>query len=184
MKVVGVTGMPGCGKTTLARMAEALGFKVVAMGDLVRAEAEKRGLKPDGETLRRLMVQLRAERGEDVLARLTVENVRRLKAERVLIDGVRSPAELEYFRKHFPDFKLIAVHTPQKLRFERLTGRRRSDDPSAWEAFVARDLRELEVGVGAAIALADRVIENLSSLEEFKRLAVETLKEVVEDVQA
>ena len=44
--VVGITGMPGSGKSTLAEIAESLGFKKLVMGDFVRAEAERRGLKP------------------------------------------------------------------------------------------------------------------------------------------
>ena len=38
-KVIGVVGMPGSGKTTLAEAAREVGFRVVTMGDFVRAEA-------------------------------------------------------------------------------------------------------------------------------------------------
>ncbi|HID18997.1 TPA: dephospho-CoA kinase, partial [Candidatus Bathyarchaeota archaeon] len=67
-KVVGVAGMPGSGKTTLAKVAEELGFKVIVMGDFVRAEAEHRGLEPTAENLGSLMFKLREELGEAALA--------------------------------------------------------------------------------------------------------------------
>lgn len=182
--VLGLTGMPGSGKSTFAEVARGFGFEVVVMGDFLRAEAERRGLKADGETLRSLMVQLRRERGEAFLAKLTVEAIQRKNLRKVLIDGVRSPAEVEEFRKSFPCFKLIAVHAPQEVRFRRLTGRGRSDDPEGWESFIKRDLRELEVGVGSAMALADRIVENLGEIEEFKVKVSRFLREVLSSVQA
>ncbi len=180
--VIGITGMPGSGKSTLAEIAESLGFKKLVMGDFVRAEAERRGLKPTGENLGLLMLQLRREMGEAAIAEMTVKATKKLGSDKIVIDGVRSPAEIDEFKKNFPGFKLIAVHAPREVRFTRLTGRRRSDDPKAWEAFQDRDLRELEVGVGSAIALADRILENIGELEAFKRQAVKLLREVLEGV--
>ncbi len=40
--IVCVTGMPGCGKEEVARIAERMGFSVVRMGDVVREEAARR----------------------------------------------------------------------------------------------------------------------------------------------
>ena len=36
MKVIGVTGMPGSGKSVVSRVGEGLGMKVVRMGDVIR----------------------------------------------------------------------------------------------------------------------------------------------------
>src|SRR5947209_15554784 len=44
VKVVCVTGMPGCGKDELLGVARDLGFSIVRMGDVVREEATRRGL--------------------------------------------------------------------------------------------------------------------------------------------
>ncbi|MDH5783256.1 MAG: dephospho-CoA kinase, partial [Candidatus Bathyarchaeota archaeon] len=53
---------------------------------------------------------------------------------------------------------------------------KRSDDPKGWEAFLKRDLRELSVGLGNAIAIADYLIVNEGTKEEFKMKIHETLK--------
>ncbi|RLI26200.1 MAG: dephospho-CoA kinase [Candidatus Hecatellales archaeon] len=180
-KVVGVVGMPGSGKTTLAEAAREVGFRVVTMGDFVRAEAERRGLKPTAENLGSLMFKLRREGGEAILAKLTSQAIEALDDKLVLIDGVRSPAEVEEFREKFPGFKLIAVKAPSRLRFERLTGRERSDDPKAWKEFRRRDLREIKVGVSLAMKQADVSLENLGGIGEFKASALKVLKELVKD---
>ncbi|MCG3259690.1 MAG: AAA family ATPase, partial [Candidatus Heimdallarchaeota archaeon] len=36
--IIGVTGMPGSGKSEFARFAEELGYQTVVMGDVVRAK--------------------------------------------------------------------------------------------------------------------------------------------------
>jgi dephospho-CoA kinase len=173
--------MPGSGKTTLAKVAEELGFKVVVMGDFVRAEARRRGLKPTAENLGSLMFKLREEMGEAALAKLTAEAVEKLNAELVFIDGIRSPAEIREFKRRFPGFKLIAVHAPDEARFRRLTGRERSDDPKAWEDFLQRDSRELKVGVAEAMNLADENLENLGEIKEFKAEAGRVLRRLAEN---
>jgi dephospho-CoA kinase len=47
-----------------------------------------------------------------------------------------------------------------------LRTRGRSDDPSNWEEFEERDLRELKVGLGEVIALADEMIVNEGTIDE------------------
>jgi len=39
-----ITGMPGSGKSLVADAAKQLGFRVVSMGDVIREEAERRGV--------------------------------------------------------------------------------------------------------------------------------------------
>jgi len=60
------------------------------------------------------------------------------------------------------------VHAPPKVRFSRLVRRARSDDPSTWEVFHERDMRELGVGLGNVIALAEKILVNDGTIEEFK----------------
>jgi dephospho-CoA kinase len=158
-----------------------MGYPVIVMGDFVRMEAEKRGLKPNAENLGKLMLEIRKEKGEDVVAKLTVEAVKKTNSPIVFIDGVRSLKEVEEFKRNFEDFRLIAVHAPEKVRFKRVSRRLRSDDVSVMEKFKERDLRELKVGIGDVIALADRIIENIGSKEEFKSKVRKVLGEIAHE---
>ncbi len=168
--------MPGSGKTTVARYAEEYGYRVLTMGDVVREVAEERGLRPTRETLSALAEELRRGEGEDAIARRCIERIRTMDAD-VVIDGIRSLKEVEAFREAFGDAILIAVHASPRTRFERLRHRGRIDDPEDWEEFHRRDLRELELGLGSAIAMADIVIINEGSLEELR----ENLERILRD---
>ena len=135
------------------------GWHRVVMGDVIRKETRRRGLEPDAKNTGEVMRNLRKERGESAVADLCLAEIRSGRADRVVIDGIRSMVEVETFRKNAPVI-LIAVHASPERRFELLKERGRSDDPASREAFARRDERELAVGIGNAIASADEVISN------------------------
>ncbi|ASJ03259.1 dephospho-CoA kinase [Thermococcus profundus] len=176
--IIIVTGMPGSGKSKIVHEFERRGFPSVSMGDVVREETLKRGLELTKENVAKVSIRLRQELGQNAVAKLTVEKVRNLLEESdvVVIDGVRSLDEVGTFRGAFPGEKIIiiAVHTPPKQRFERLKARGRHDDPKTWEDFEERDWKELRFGIGSVIAMADYMLINDGSREEYER-AVERL---------
>jgi len=181
--LVGVVGMPGSGKSLVSDVARELGFQVIVMGDAVRAEAQRRGLEPKGEAMRKLMLELRAKRGPAVVAELCFPLVD-AAGQLVLIEGIRSLHEVEAFQERYGRLHLIAVHSSPRTRFERLRARGRPDDPSDWEEFYERDKTELSVGIGSAIALADFMLVNEGPPEELKEEARKLLRRLVEEWRA
>lgn len=159
MFIVAITGMPGAGKSTAAKALVAKGWKRVVMGDVIREETRRRGLAPDSKNTGEVMIQLRKERGEAAVAELCLEAIRKTGSDRVVVDGIRSMSEVETFRKSAKVI-LIAIHASQRRRFTLLKERGRRDDPLSYEMFLKRDMRELEVGIGDAIALADEMVSN------------------------
>jgi len=178
--VVGLAGMPGAGKSVVVSAAKACGYGVVVMGDEVREEAKRRGLKPTPENLGRIMLELRRLEGESVIAKKCISKIQGKTENKIIVDGIRSLAEVEEFKKHFQKFVLVAVHASPETRFKRLFHRRRSDDPKNWRIFYERDMRELHVGLGNAIAMAEYIIVNNNSLTDAKRKAKEVLKRIEE----
>jgi len=176
--VLGVAGMPGAGKGTVREIFQKMGYTVVVMGDEVREEAKRRKVKPTPENLGMIMLKLREEEGQAVIAKRCITKMEEVK-EKVVVEGIRSLHEVDEFKKHFPNFTLIAIHASPETRFRRLFQRKRSDDPKRWKTFRERDLRELSVGIGAAIATADQAIVNEGSKFQLKRRAREVLKEVL-----
>ncbi len=169
VKVVCVTGMPGCGKDELLAVAQELGFSIVRMGDVVREEAQRRGLPITDAAVGGMAHAEREAHGYGVWAERTVP---RIRGEWVLVDGLRGRAELEVYRKAFGDsLSVIAVHASPRTRYERMAKRRRADDAAGREAFQARDIRELGWGLGDVIATADLMLVNEGTLEEFRRQA-------------
>ncbi|MEM2320220.1 MAG: AAA family ATPase [Candidatus Bathyarchaeia archaeon] len=178
--VVGLTGMPGAGKSVVVSVARERSYGVVVMGDEVREETRKRGLEPTPENIGRVMLELRKLEGEASIARRCIPKILGESKEKVVVDGVRSLAEVEEFRKTFKYFVLVAVHSSPETRFKRLFHRRRSDDPEDWKVFRERDLRELSVGLGSAIAMAEYMIVNEDGLGTLKRKAERILERIEE----
>jgi dephospho-CoA kinase len=162
-----ITGMPGAGKTTLASYFIEKGFTAISMGDVIRDLAAERGVKPSPAVLGALAKEIRAEGGDAAVAERCVDKLKTMDFEKVLIDGIRSIAEVDKFKDQF-NANLVAVYASVETRYYRLKSRRRSDDPLDRESFKVRDMRELGFSMGHAIAMSDYMIVNEGSLEEFK----------------
>jgi dephospho-CoA kinase len=178
--VVGLTGMPGSGKSLALNVAEESGYDIVVMGNIVREEAKRRNLEPSPENIGRIMLELRQAEGSSVIAKRCISKIENAKARRVFVDGIRSLAEAEELKKHFPEFTLIAIHSSPETRFKRLNRRQRSDDPNDQKIFNERDNRELSVGLGNAIAMAEHMIINEEDPQTAKEMIREALKKVEE----
>ena len=178
MKVIGVTGLPGSGKSVVSRVAKKLNIPIVRMGDVIREEAKKRNQKT-GE----VAVELRKEYGEFVVAERCIQTIKNhlnsfnrsskikvpiSKCNIFMIEGIRSQYEIEIFKKNFKDFKVIAVHSTPETRFKRLKKRMRPDDSIEESEFLLRDERELNFGIGNVIATADYMIVNEGPLKKIK----------------
>ncbi len=165
--VIGIVGMPGAGKSLIASLAEELGISVVIMGDVIREETCLRGLEPTSENIGQIMLNIRSKEGPAVVAKRCVLKINSKKSNVVLVEGIRSLEEVTEFKRNFTTFKLLAIHSSPQTRFTRLFDRNRSDDPLSERVFKIRDARELSVGIGSAIAMADHVIENEGDKKEF-----------------
>jgi dephospho-CoA kinase len=151
--------MPGAGKSTIAAGLQKKGFTSINMGDAVRAEAKRRNLEPTGQNLGKLMLDLREKNGQGAVAELIKDQIINSKSDVVVIDGVRSNAEIEVLKK-IATVKLLSIHASTDTRFSFLSERKRSDDPQDRKMFDERDNREIGVGISTSIALADETISN------------------------
>ena len=176
--IVGLAGMPGSGKSIIVKVAKECGYDVVVMGDVIREEAERRCLEPNPENLGKIMLELRRSEGNAVIAKGCIPKIQKTAKSKVIVDGIRGLSEVEEFKESFSKFSIVAVHSSPKTRFKRIYRRRRSDDPETWEVFHERDVRELSVGLGDAIAMAEWVIVNEVELEVLKQEVREILRRV------
>ena len=186
MKIIGVTGLPGSGKSVVSRAAKRLNIPIVRMGDVIREEAKNRN-KTTGE----VAVELRKEYGEFVVADRCVEIIKnhinnkdansdeniktksRIKVPKCdiyMIEGIRSPFEVKIFKKNFDQFKIIAIHSTPNTRFKRLKRRMRPDDSRELSDFLLRDERELKFGIGDVIATSDYMVVNEGPLKKIKSI--------------
>jgi dephospho-CoA kinase len=172
--------MPGSGKTTISEFVREMKIPVIAMGDVVREEAKVRGIEPTPKNLGKLMIEMREKMGANIIAKKCMEKIKELNSKIILVEGVRSLEEIEEFKK-IGDVKVVAVHSSPKTRYERLFRRGRCDDPKSWEEFKERDLRELDVGIGKVISLADEIIINEGTIEDLKENTLKVFRKVIQN---
>ena len=174
--IICLTGMPGAGKTTIAEGLKSKGFDKITMGDAVRLEATRRKIEPTGPNLGKIMIELRERNGPGAVAELIVNDIKNSKSDVILVDGVRSLAEVEILKK-IGTVKILAIHASGDTRYRFLTGRGRSDAPSDRDDFTKRDSREIGVGMSESIALADETISNNNmTIEELVDTAYHVIK--------
>ena len=178
--VLGLTGMPGSGKSIVVQAAKELGYEVVTMGDVIREETAKRGLEPTPQNIGKIMLELRVTNGAGVVAEKCLPKIREKQGAKIVVDGLRSYFEAEVFQFNLTNFRLLTVHSSPQVRFERISTRGRSDDPKTWAVFHERDMRELSVGIGNAIALAEYVIMNDGAKEDLVSKTAEVLRRIEE----
>ncbi len=196
MKIIGFVGLPGSGKGEASKIARELGLGVVVMGDVIRQEAARLDLEPTDQNLGRIGNALREKEGPEAIARKTLKMARKTGRDLVVVDGLRSWAEAEFFRSQADEFYLIEVQAAAESRLGRLEMRGRPDDPKGCgevkgkssaegraksnpaAALEERECREKGWGLARAMERADYRIDNSGSLEDLRRKVVGLLVEI------
>ncbi|MFB6280435.1 MAG: AAA family ATPase [Haloferacaceae archaeon] len=179
MRVIGTVGLPGSGKGEAAAVAREEGVPVVVMGDVIREACRERGLDPaehHGEVAR----ALREEGGPDAIAARSLPRVEAALDDggTVLVDGLRSPAEVDRFEAAFGDaFVVVSVEAPFEVRVARLAERGRDASDADREALRDREARERGFGMDEVMADADVRIRNAGSLDSFRERVRRLLRE-------
>lgn len=168
MRIIGVSGLAGSGKSLVTEVATERGSIIVSMGDIIRREAKKRG-EPSKETAKKL----REEHGPYIVAELTIEEIKKIMDEgcdsHIIVEGIRSQHEVELFKENFDNFIIVSIFANPQIRFERIKLRQREDDTTDYKVFVERDQNELGFGIGDVVSLSDKMIINESDIESCKK---------------
>jgi len=170
--------MPGSGKSLVVNIAQQKGYEIITMGDIIREETKQRGLEITPENAGQVMLELRRKEGAAAIAKRCLPKIAATHNPKILIDGLRSLDEANEFQNHFTKFTLIAVHSSPTTRYERLHKRGRPDDAKNYQTFHERDTRELSVGLGNVIAMAEEMIINEGPIEMTKQKIRQTLEKV------
>lgn len=203
MKIIGFVGMPGSGKSVASDVARSIGLKVIVMGDVIRREATRLGLAPTDDNLGKVGSMLRAREGPDSIARRTLSMAS--DEELVVIDGLRSKDEADFFRANSEEFHLVKIVAPAFARAKWIVTRGRPDDPRVEEhnqkivttckdsckndckdgsansasALERRECRELGWGMSEAMKEANLVLRNEGDLDEFRESVKRLLEEIM-----
>lgn len=178
-KIIATAGLPGAGKALFSEVAVLYGWPIFVCGDVVREETRERGMPLTPSNMGAVMLKIREEEGPAVISKRLIPKINASQCDMVVVEGVRSLEEVEELRKCYGNVTVVAIHASPQIRFERLSARGREDDPESWQEFETRDHRELNVGLGKTIALADKIIVNEDTIEEFQDNARAFLEEIL-----
>jgi len=173
--LLGLTGRQCSGKSEIAKILREFGFDVLEMGEVLKSQIGKED--PSIEEVSKFAIEVRKKMGRGAVAKLAIPILRRKLSSggKVVISGVRSPEEVEIFRKEFKEFLLIRVKSEKGNRIERALKRGRPDDPSSMEEFIEKEKLEEELGIEETMAMAEFEILNEGTLEELRRKTLELL---------
>ena len=145
--IIGIVGPIACGQGVVVEyLIKTKGYISFSLSSLLHDELKKRNITTfTRTTLQDLGDELRKNEGEGVLAKramtkLKTEHIKK-KSQKIIIEGIRNPGEVEYLRT-VPGFFLLAVDADQKLRFKRVLQRAKPWDPKDWETFLKIDGRD------------------------------------------
>ncbi|MGB9696832.1 MAG: AAA family ATPase [Ignavibacteria bacterium] len=173
-KIYAVVGMCGSGKSEVVKYFVSHGYQRVYFGDVVLNELKKNSLEINEKNEKYIREKLRTDFGMAVMALKSLDKIRYLHSlGNVVIESLYSWEEFKTIKEEFGDiFKLIAVYTTKKLRYQRLANR--PFRPLNKGEAVARDYAEIEnLNKGGPIAFADYTVINDGTLEElFDKLSL------------
>ena len=167
MHAIAFTGFARSGKDTAADyVAEKYGFEKIVMSDWLTEKLARQGREDTKINHALIGKELRDEFGSDIVAKKVFEKAQKNGFEKILVVGPRSVSEIEFFKKNIPNFVLIAIESAKGKRF----GRRSNKDEQTKESFFKRDKYDSEkFELGKVIGLADHIIENNSTIDEFQK---------------
>ena len=178
--ILGFVGQAGCGKGTAADLlrekyhAGYYRFSAILgkMLEVLAVEKTRDNLIKISEDARKLF-------GEDVLSYAIAKDAVNDPHDIIVIDGIRRIEDIVALEP-LPQFKLIAIDVPAKLRFERLKdrGEKTNETNMTWEQFQEEENRSTEVTIPAVMQRAWRTISNAGTKEEFEAEVHEMMKEL------
>jgi len=125
MNVIGVVGPFGSGCTYVTKKIsenKKYNYKRISLSDelkeLYRADYPKK--TPKREDLQKYGDKLRHEKGNNYLASLVAKIIDQDQTINYVVDSIRNPAEIDFFRKKYSGFFLFGVFAEKENRWKRV----------------------------------------------------------------
>ncbi len=160
--VLGLAGEMASGKGTIAQyIHDTCHTSSHRFSTMLRDVLDRLHIAQSRENLQALSTMIRETYGQDTLARVMAEDVKKDAADIVVVDGVRRLDDIIYL-KELPEFQLVYVDADLKTRYERITARSENTDDygKTFAAFVAESKDESEQQIAGLKKHADVVIDN------------------------
>ena len=176
--ILGLVGLFASGKETVKKyIVEKYKAKDCKFSSILRDAMSRTAIPISRENIQKFSTVLRANFGEDLLAKAIANDASKLDANIVGIDGVRRPTDIEHLTK-LPNFFLIKIDADPRLRYERLVKRNENegDDKKTFEQFLKDHESEADSLIPMVMATAKYSINNNGSFEDLYKQIDELIK--------
>lgn len=182
--IIGVTGYFCAGKDTFAEYLVRKSFQHISLSDMIREEIAKRGQQVSIPLLTKTGNELRETFGPQVLAQRALAALP--PYGNTVVTSIRHSAEVEMLRSR-KDFVMIFIDAPARVRYDRSVARGRAGDCGSFEEFQKAERAQLKSGdpnsqqLLACRKMADIVLNNAGSAQEFEKKIIQTLQTIFRD---
>lgn len=178
--IIGLVGRQGAGKGAAAELLKtAYGAVVFRFSAVLGDVLDRLSIERTRDNLIALSESLRKTFGEDALSYAVERDALASEADIVVLDGIRRIEDIAALEP-LPNFRLIEISVPAKVRFERMKGRgeKVGESSMAWEEFIAQENVPTEASIAGVAARAWKAINNSGSQEDLKARMTEAMTEI------
>jgi dephospho-CoA kinase len=163
-----VSQLAGGKETTKNYLIEKYGATGHRFSTILREVLERLYLPVSRKNMQDLSLTLRQTFGQDLLAKIIVQDVMNDPNELVVVDGIRRLPDIAYL-KDLPGFRLLRIETAEKIRYDRMVRRNENagDADKTLAQFLADGQKEAELQIPEVMASAELSVKNNGSLTEF-----------------
>lgn len=189
LQIIGLAGTNGSGKDTVGHiLADKHGYLFISVTELLRAEAERRGLPVERKVLRTISAEWRRQSDLGVLVDKAIAEYEKNKGDYVglVIASLRNPGEAD--RIHTLGGTMVWVDADPRVRYNRVQANaskrgRAGEDVKTFEQFQAEEAAEMQqsgdnatLNMTAVKARCDLFLQNDSDdIDDFQAAIKKTL---------
>lgn len=166
-KIIGLVGKISSGKGTVAEYLEKNNSAVTYRFSTILRDILKRLHKEiTRENMQKLSTMLRQSFGEDLLAKVIAEDVKKDGDALIVVDGIRRIADIKYLFE-LPHFKLVKITATPEVRYKRLIQRteNQGDTQKTYDEFLADEQKEADIEIPLVMEKADLELSNEGNFE-------------------
>lgn len=178
--ILGLVGPMACGKETVKQyLVTKYDAKDCRFSSILRDILNRVSVPVSRDTLQRVSTVLRANFGENLLAKAIANDASKLEANIVVIDGVRRFTDIEHLNE-LPNFTLIKINADPKVRYERMKLRNENagDAEKTFEEFLEDHEKEADKQIPEVMKTAKYSIDNSGTFEDLYKQIDEIITEL------
>lgn len=178
--IVAFAGRKASGKGVAGKyLAEKYAAYPIDCSDTLHEVLAIMGISETQDNIARLSMFLRSRFGADVIQRAVVIKISKMDDKLISLMGVRRLSDFDLIKKQYR-FALVYVDSEYANRYQRYASRTKAGDHGSSETeFKLKDEEEPELQIESLKEIADFIVQNNGTLDEFHSSLDEVFKQLL-----